>query len=75
MNIEVRVENGHLRIVLDGILHFSLKLLGVFAVESYDVEGKYFIKYYTSEGNIETWYLNRGVWEEILRQLKKETEI
>ena len=60
----------HLRITINGLLHFSLKLDDLVAIQSWIVaSGSYRIVYYTKTIEIVCEYDNRDNWQTILKGL------
>lgn len=71
MSILVEISYKHFRIHINGLLHQSIRLKDIVGIQSFIVGTRYFIEYTTKYGVIESDYDNRGMWEEILKQLAK----
>jgi hypothetical protein len=71
-DIKVFTTLAHLRVKINGLLHFSISLDQLVGIQSWIVaSGSYRIVYYTKTGKITCEYDNRNNWELILRGLEK----
>ena len=78
-NVSIKINNGFIRIYIDGILHFCIKREEFLGFQSWLIgEGEnrmYIIEYYTKSGEILTEYDNKKLWSKILGLLDKHVLI
>jgi len=57
---EVKIVTDKLRIYIEDILHLSLNISELIAIQSYKYnENRYCIDYYMKTTIVDTWYVNR----------------
>ena len=66
---KVKVNDGTVKVYVNGILHVSIKRDVLISVQSWEVDGVYYIQYQTTSGGIMTDYDTADKWLAILKEL------
>lgn len=68
--ITVKLQSDRLRIFIGGLLHVSIDIRELVAIQSWKFgDYRFSIEYTMKTTAVETWYVSREMWESILKGL------
>ena len=72
-NIDVKIEDGWLKIYINGVLHHRIKTIDIVAIETWIYDDRYFIEYFVKykTRSIFCEYNSREKWQHIIEKIDK----
>lgn len=72
IKVEVTIASDRLRVYLNDLLHLSISVADLVAIQAWKYGTyRFSIEYTLKTTSVETWYVTREIWEEVLRGLAK----
>lgn len=68
--VTAKIVSDKLRIYIDGIIHLSIDITELVAIQAYTFnDDRWHIDFTMKTTQVETWYTTRDLWESILKAI------